>query len=151
MFIEVFNQLFKVKDSLINDFELVKDKLFTPTNQEALSDLKRELEIVSELIKRHVESGTKDCNELYLSEYDKLVSRYKNIENKYNSIIETNEKRRIQNIEITKFIDELKILDTPLIEFDEILFHHIISKIVITKDGYAIFHIKNDECIKLEI
>ncbi|MEG2269941.1 MAG: recombinase family protein [Bacilli bacterium] len=32
MFIDVFNQVFKAKTSLINDFELVKDKLFTPTN-----------------------------------------------------------------------------------------------------------------------
>ncbi|MEG1312772.1 MAG: hypothetical protein RSD40_00490 [Bacilli bacterium] len=69
----------------------------------------------------------------------------------YNSIIETNEKRRIQNIEITKFIDEIKKLDTPPIEFDEILFHHLISNIVITKDGYAIFHIKNGTSIRLEI
>lgn len=75
MFVEAFNQVFKAKFSLINDFELVKDKLFAPTNQETLNDLKRELEIISELIKRHVESGTKDCSDSYLLEYDMLVAR----------------------------------------------------------------------------
>lgn len=98
-----------------------------------------------------MEYGAKESSDSYLAEYDKLVSRYKNIESKCDSIIETNEKRRIQNIEITKFIDEIKKLDTPPIEFDEILFHHLISKIVITKDGYAIFHIKNVTSIRLEI
>ncbi len=80
MFIDVFNQVFKAKASLINDFELVKDKLFTPINQEALKDLQQELEIVSELIKCHVESGTKDYSDSYLAEYDKLVARYKDVE-----------------------------------------------------------------------
>jgi len=111
------------------------------------------MELLASMIKTHVENGAKDDKsaDSYLTEYESLVNRYRKYEDKYHAFLLENEKKRAQNIELSRFINDFKQMNHLPLEFDEVPFHHTVSKIIITKDGYAEFHIKNGSNIKLTI
>lgn len=131
----------------------MNDILFSAPNQEPLNELRDELNVTSEMIRTHIEKGSKDNSnpEAYLKEYESLVIRYKKTEEKYNFIIKQKEKKRVKAVKLALFIKQLKKCENVPIEFDKIIFHHLVSKAVVTKDGFIIFHIKNGTSIKLAI
>lgn len=70
---------------------------------------------------------------------------------KANIILSLKKKKKAKACELALFINNLKKCNRIPLEFNEILFHHVVSKIIITKDGFALFHIKNGTVIKLII
>lgn len=153
MFLEVVSIVFNRKNAIIKDFELINDTLFKPTNENDITKLQSEMNVIANMIKAHVESGAKDdsSSDKYITEYEALVKRYKDVESKYNELILENEKRKAKSIELSLFVKELKKHAKLPLEFDDTLFHHVVDKCLVTKDGYVVFKIKNGSEIKLEI
>ena len=86
-----------------------------------------------------------------MAEYETLVKRHNILEEKYNELIKENEKRRAKLVSISSFIETIKKTDNLPLEFSESLFHQLIDRCTVTKDGNAIFKLRNGKEITLAI
>lgn len=60
-------------------------------------------------------------------------------------------KKRAKAVGLALFIKQLKKCENMPIEFDELIFHYLVSKAVVTKDGFIFFYIQNGTSIKQTI
>ena len=152
MFIEVLNQIITSKKTIIKDFELMKDT-FKPIDSNELALILDEIKKTDELIDRHTlkASASSISSNEYMAEYETPVKRHNILEEKYNELIKENEKRRAKLVSISSFIETIKKTDNLPLEFSESLFNQLIDRCTVTKDGNAIFKLRNGKEITLAI
>ena len=141
------------KKAIIKDFELMKDTLYKPIDSNELTLILDEIKKTDELINNHTlraSNSSISANE-YMTKYESLVKKHNDLKEKYNELIKENGKRRAKLVSISSFIETIKKSDNLPLEFSEPLFHQLVDRCTVTKDGNVIFKLRNEKEITLAI
>ena len=145
LFIEAFNNLFKEKDNVIQDCELVK-VLLTDISPEdkIIEEANVEMDIVSELVKKLINSNSTTAQDQtkYQERYNELSARYEKAKKTYEDAVIAKGVKRDKSKTIERFIDSLQEIDGPLIEWSDSIWISMIDKAIVDKD-FMEFQFKN--------
>ena len=98
-----------------------------------MSELLRELEVVTELIKKCIaeNSSSAQDQEKYTERYNSYVDRYEKAKSRYDELEHQKE--------IDRFISDLLKRDELLTEFDNCLWLTVADKVTVQSDGVLVF------------
>ena len=131
----------------------MKDTLYKPIDSNELTLILDEIKKTDELINNHAlrASNSSISTNEYMTKYESLVKKHNDLKEKYNELIKENEKRRAKLVSISSFIETIKKSDNLPLEFSEPLFHQLVDRCTVTKDGNVIFKLRNEKEITLAI
>ncbi len=145
-FINVMNGLINNKDSVIEDYLNIINKL---TDTILLDDeevkLKSESEITLELIRKKVNENAHSIldQDEYQRGYDELVTRYESVKAKLNHIAEQRLERSVRREKLTEAITMLEQQDGLLDGFNESLWNATVESVTVKSKGELIFIFKD--------
>ena len=135
--VKKINNLFKEKDNVIQDCELVK-VLLTDISPEdkIIEEANVEMDIVSELVKKLINSNSTTAQDQtkYQERYNELSARYEKAKKTYEDAVIAKGVKRDKSKTIERFIDSLKEIDGPLIEWSDSIWISMINKAIVDKD-----------------
>ena len=143
--VKKINNLFKEKDNVIQDCELVK-VLLTDISPEdkIIEEANVEMDIVSELVKKLINSNSTTAQDQtkYQERYNELSARYEKAKKTYEDAVIAKGVKRDKSKTIERFIDSLQEIDGPLIEWSDTIWISMINKAIVDKD-FMEFQFKN--------
>ena len=151
LFLTAFGKLMSDRSALLEDCRLAQSTLTDCTETiEECDELLREMDIVSELIRKCVEenaSTTLDQSE-YLSRYESYVVRFDGLKARYDVLQRQTEERNAQSELIGGFMFEIMELQTLPIEFSESVWNAVIDHITVYADERIAFTFKSGTTIE---
>lgn len=150
LYLEAFSEIMEIKDSVIEDIELVIKELMDVDYKNQMQDIKDEMHQVSELVDKHIQDNARKESDIkeYMNHYVELAKRYNSLQSDLDKLIRFQVDRDLRAIELRAFIKELKIAPSINLAFDDRLFNLTIEKCVVNKDKTITFHFKNGTEIK---
>lgn len=141
-FISVFNRIISSRKPYIKACRTAKKALTDTTSIEAeISELLREIEIVSELMRKCVEKNStvaQDQKEFNLR-YNGYVEKYETLKERYDCLAAERDRRTEKAKAIDRFIHTVESRDGLLTEFDPHLWMTTVETVTITPDGKMLF------------
>lgn len=141
-FLKVYNGLISDKEPFIKACKLTRDVL-TDTKEidREMSELLRELEVVTELMKKCIaeNSSSAQDQEEYTERYNSYVDRYEKAKSRYDELEQQKENKLSKRKTIDRFISDLSKRDELLTEFDNCLWLTVVDTVTIRKDGTLVF------------
>lgn len=137
-FLNVFNSIISSKKPYISDCLTAKKAITDTTKIDAeMSNLLREMEVVTELTKKCIEenSTTVQDQKEYSARYNGYVDRYDTLKSLYDDLAAELERKREKANAIDRFIHTVKSRENLLTEFDQHLWLTTIETVLITKEG----------------
>ncbi len=145
-FVIAFNMLFNIKEEVIKNCEAIKKKLAdTSLIDEEIEKVVSEIEVVTELTRRHIETNTQNVQnweafqkqyESFTERYDELNAKYKELNEKKNAILSRADTIRL-------FIKEMKRQESAIAEFDDRLWQTTVKQVTVFRDGTMKFEFNN--------
>ena len=138
------NKLYADREFYITELTAIKDRL---GNTKELEKERRILDeqlgidakAVNDLIARNARVA-QDQKE-YKERYDALVSRYEETEYKRDAVMEQIDRIMIRHRKIERFIESVKDLPEPIIEFDESLWAGLVDSMTVHSKDRIVFHL----------
>ncbi|EHI69948.1 recombinase family protein [Streptococcus ictaluri] len=150
--VEVINQVIGNKNDIINNMKLLI-KMLENTDKltETIKNLEREMADIGEQAEKMVERNAKviQNQEMYQAEYDRLVTRYEELQSLLLEKQSTLQLKRKQSADVKLFVDLLAKQEHMVTAFDEKLFNTLIEKMVIYKNKKVAVHFKNGQVIEI--
>lgn len=150
-FLKVYNGLISDKEPFIKACKLTRDVL-TDTKEidREMPELLRELEVVTELIKKCIaeNSSSAQDQEKYTERYNNYVDRYEKAKSRYDEIEHQKENKLSKRKALDRFISELSKRDELLTEFDNCLWLTVADKVMVRNDGTLVFKFNDGTEIK---
>ncbi|MGN0500036.1 MAG: hypothetical protein ACI4HK_02705 [Ruminococcus sp.] len=111
-----------------------------------MSELLRELEVVTELIKKCIAENSLSAQdqEKYTERYNSYVDRYEKAKSRYDEFEQQKDNKLSKRKAIDRFISDLSKRDELLTEFDNCLWLTVVDAVTIRKDGTLIFKFNDD-------
>jgi len=153
MFIKAYNLMMEENTEVI---KYTKDLIDELSNFDYLDDLinaqKLEVEIIEEKVSKLVlGNATKVQNqEEYIKNYNSLVERYEEENNKLQELITERENQSTKIIELNAFIKKLETDKEFMTEWDEEIWLYYIEKALVHKDSSITFIFANGKQIRIE-
>ena len=142
LFIKAANQVLVDREQIIEDCELIRQRLSDTTAQDAEStELHGELQVTAELIRRLVDQNANSALDqtAYQNKYAALATRYQEAADRMKKIEEQCQERKAKGDEINAFIAALMDADSVIMEFDENLWNALVEQVEIRSDEVASF------------
>ncbi len=136
LFIKEINSLIENKDEIINNFENIKKQLFgTESLEEEAEQLKQEINVVAEVIKKLVEDNARIAiqQDDYTRQYNSLVERMENAKSKYIGVLQQIQDLKARKENYKVFMKTLKAQETLITEFDEELWNTTVDNVTVIK------------------
>ena len=150
-FLKVYNGLVSDKEPFIKACKLTRDVL-TDTKEidREMPELLRELEVVTELIKKCIaeNSSSAQDQEKYTERYNSYVDRYEKAKSRYDEIEHKKENKLSKRKAIDRFISDLLKRDEQLTEFDNCLWLTVVDTVTVQSDGILLFKFNDGTEIK---
>ena len=150
-FLKVYNGLVSDKEPFIKACKLTRDVL-TDTKEidREMPELLRELEVVTELIKKCIaeNSSSAQDQEKYTERYNSYVDRYEKAKSRYDEIEHQKENKLSKRKAIDRFISDLLKRDEQLTEFDNCLWLTVVDTVTVQSDGILLFKFNDGTEIK---
>lgn len=150
-FLKVYNGLIYDKEPFIKACKLTRDVL-TDTEEvdREMSELLRELEAVTELIKKCIaeNSSSAQDQEKYTERYNSYVDRYEKAKSRYDELEHQKENKLSKRKAIDRFISDLLKRDELLTEFDNCLWLTVVDTVTVQSDGILLFKFNDGVEIK---
>lgn len=141
-FLKVYNGLISDKEPVIKACEVTRDVL-TDTEEidREMSELFREIEVVTELTQKYVYDNTSSAEnqETYLETYNNYVDRYEKAKSRYDELKQQRENKIAKRKATDRFISELSKREELLTEFDNCLWLTVIDKVTVRNNGTLVF------------
>ena len=145
------NGLATEKEPFIKACKLTRDVL-TDTEEidREMSELLRELEVVTELIKKCIaeNSSSAQDQEEYTERYNSYVDRYEKAKSRYDELKQKRENKLSKRKAIDRFIYDLSKRDELLTEFDNCLWLTVVDTVTVQSDGILLFKFNDGTEIK---
>lgn len=152
-FIKAFNSTFDEKNIIIEDTIAIKN-LLTDTSEEdkIIEEANVEIDVVSELVNKLINSNSKIAQdqEKYQERYNELSARYEKAKKQLEDASAAKATKRDKSIMIERFIESLKGIDGPLVNWSDTIWIATIDKAVIGTN-YIEFEFKNGKKKMIEI
>ena len=152
-FIKAFNSTFDEKDIIIEDTITIKN-LLSDTSEEdkIIEEANVEIDVVSELVNKLINSNSKIAQdqEKYQERYNELSARYEKAKKQLENASTAKATKRDKSIMIERFIESLKRIDGPLVNWSDTIWIATIDKAVIGTN-YIEFEFKNGKKKKIDI
>ena len=150
-FIKAINILIAEKETVLTDYDVIKDMLFST---EALSakeaELRQEMEEVSGMIQDCINENARVAIDQtdFQNRYDSLVKRFDDTKAKYDAVCAEMDDKRIRRATVESFLADLAKRDTLLTEFEPEAWHSLVDFVTVcgAEDIRVIF--KNGKEIK---
>ena len=145
------NGLATEKEPFIKACKLTRDVL-TDTEEidREMPELLRELEVVTELIKKCIaeNSSSAQDQEKYTERYNNYVDRYEKAKSRYDEIEHQKENKLSKRKALDRFISDLSKRDELLTEFDNCLWLTVVDTVTVQSDGILLFRFNDVTEIK---
>jgi DNA invertase Pin-like site-specific DNA recombinase len=145
LFVSAVNKLLSDKDGIIEDFELIKQKLFDTTELEAERvALQSEMAVVAELLQKYIEENARvalDQSE-YQQRYNGLADREERAKERLTEVSGLITSKRSRSELIEQFMSELANQDM-ITEFNERLWHNLLDYATVYSEDDVRFTFKN--------
>lgn len=115
-----------------------------------MSELLRELEVVTELIKKCIaeNSSSAQDQEKYTERYNNYVDRYEKAKSRYDELGHQKENKLSKRKAIDRFISDFLKRDELLTEFDNCLWLTVVDTVTVQSDGTLVFKFNDGTEIK---
>ena len=115
-----------------------------------MSELLRELEVVTEFIKKCIaeNSSSAQDQEKYTERYNNYVDRYEKAKSRYDEIEHQKENKLSKRKALDRFISDLSKRDELLTEFDNCLWLTVVDTVTVQSDGILLFKFNDGTEIK---
>lgn len=136
-FIQVFNSLIKSKEPYLAACETAKGVLMdTTTLDTEINELNREMEIVSELTRKCIETNSSHVQdqEEYTERYNGYVERYEKAKNRYDTLVAERHDRLKKAKAIDRFMQTVASREVLLAEFDPQLWLVTVDYVTVMKN-----------------
>lgn len=142
-FILAMNQILENKDEIIENCLLLSEH-FTVSDDTAIEAVTQEMDVVAELTRNLIQQNSVKPmkQELYKSEYEKLVQRYESLKAKRDALVSKKEAMESKLKFILHYAETLRGQDV-IKEFSEDLWLKAIDHVTICKDGGMVFLFKD--------
>ena len=133
-FIKVINILIAEKETVLTDYDVIKDMLFST---EALSakeaELRQEMEEVSGMIQDCINENARVAIDQtdFQNRYDSLVKRFDDTKAKYDAVCAEMDDKRIRRATVESFLADLAKRDTLLTEFEPEAWHSLVDFVTV--------------------
>ena len=106
-----------------------------------MSELLRELEVVTELIKMCIaeNSSSAQDQEEYTERYNSYVDRYEKAKSRYDELEQQKDNKLSKRKAIDRFISDLSKREELLTEFDNCLWLTVVDTVTVQSDGVLVF------------
>ena len=149
-FVEAINLLIKNKDSIISDCEcLISELQDTSLIDDKEIKLKSEQNVLYNSMKELIEENSKskiDQTE-YNKHYENLKEQYEKNNEKLNKLENTRLEWKVKKQKTVDLLNEIKMQDKLISEFDESLWYALVEKVIVNHDGNMKFEFENGEQI----
>lgn len=150
-FLKVYNGLISDKEPFIKACKLTRDVL-TDTKEidREMSELLRELEVVTELIKKCIaeNSSLSQDQKEYTERYNSYVDRYEKAKSRYDELEQQKENKLSKRKAIDRFISDLSKRGELLTEFDNCLWLTVVDTVTVQSEGILLFKFNDGTEIK---
>ena len=142
-FILAMNRILENKDEIIENCLLLSEH-FTVSDDTAIETVTQEMDVVAELTRNLIQQNSVKPmkQELYKSEYEKLVQRYESLKAKRDALVSKKEAMESKLKFILHYAETLRGQDV-IKEFSEDLWLKAIDHVTICKDGGMVFLFKD--------
>ena len=142
-FILAMNQILENKDEIIENCLLLSEN-FTVSDDTAIEAVTQEMDVVAELTRNLIQQNSVKPmkQELYKSEYEKLVQRYESLKAKRDALVSKKEARENKLKFILHYTETLCGQDA-ITEFSEDLWLKAVDHVTICRDGRMVFLFKD--------
>ena len=149
-FVEAINLLIKNKDSIISDCEcLISELQDTSLIDDKEIKLKSEQNVLYNSMKELIEENSKskiDQTE-YNKHYENLKEQYEKNNEKLNKLENTRLEWKVKKQKTVDLLNEIKMQDKLISEFDESLWYALVEKVIVHHDGNMKIEFENGEQI----
>lgn len=145
-FVSAYNTLTFDKAALLEDCRLMQEAICDCSEiDQKLESLYREIEVLTELIKKCVEENAQIAlnQREYLNRYNSYVADYEKLKRKISTLEDEKQKRKEKAIYIGGFIFEISELGHAITEFDEQLWMMVIDSVIVHQHGKMVFKFRN--------
>ena len=151
-FVEVTNLLIKNKNSVITDCErLISELRDTSLIDNKEIKLKSEQNVLYTSMKELIEENSKskiDQTE-YNKHYENLKEQYEKNNEKLNKLENTRLEWKVKRQKTLDLLNEIKLQDKLISEFDKSLWYALVEKVIVNHDGSMDFQFKNGQAINV--
>lgn len=142
-FILAMNRILENKDEIIENCLLLSEN-FTVSDDTAIEKVTQEMDVVAELTRNLIQQNSVKPmkQELYKSEYEKLVQRYESLKAKCDALVSKKEAMESKLKFILHYAETLRGQDA-ITEFSEDLWLKAIDHVTICRDGRMVFLFKD--------
>ena len=133
-FIKAINILIAEKETVLTDYDVIKDMLFST---EALSakeaELRQEMEEVSGIIQDCINENARVAIDQtdFQNRYNSLVKRFDDTKAKYDAVCAEMDDKRIRRATVESFLADLAKRDTLLTEFEAEAWHSLVDFVTV--------------------
>ena len=150
-FVDVINRLIEDKTSVIADCEKIIEKLCdlnSIDNKEI--KLKSEQNVLYNSMKDLIDQNSKiELNqEEYNKQYENLKNQYEKNNDKLIKLENTRLEWKVRKQKTLELLDRIKNQNNLITDFDEQMWHLLIEKIIINRDGSINFELKNGQTLE---
>ena len=145
-FVQAVNQIIDNKTEIIRTCEAVLDEC---CDVEGLAteyaSLQAELEVMTGLMQRHISANAHSALDQaeYQRQYNKYADRFETTQRRINEVSEQREALVAKRGRLQNYLDTLKRQEL-IAEFDEVVWHGMVDKVRVTKDGKLRVIFKDD-------
>ena len=142
-FILAMNRILENKDEIIENCLLLSEH-FTVSDDTTIETVTQEMDVVAELTRNLIQQNSVKPmkQELYKSEYEKLVQRYESLKAKRDALVSKKETMESKLKFILHYAETLRRQDA-ITEFSEDLWLKAIDHVTICRDGRMVFLFKD--------
>ena len=144
--------MFKDKDSIIKDFDEIKDIVFDTSELETeQARLQVEINEIANLVENCIATNAHVAQnqEEYRKHYESLVARYDSVSSELQKVSDEIHQRRVRLKLTEHFLDELKKQRGTITEFSQDLLNSTVESITIYSKERIVFKFKNGKEIEI--
>lgn len=149
-FVRAFNQVIDRKDEIIQICEdIMRDRCDTSGLTERLAELRTELEIIMELMQRHISANAQVAMDQaeYQRQYDEYEARYRETLRRISEVEARREALTAKRGKLKGFLDMLR-KQGPIRTFNETLWCGAVEQVQIKEDGTMRFIFKDGAVVE---
>lgn len=150
-FLRSVNKLIAEKDTVMADYEAIKDKLFSTVSLEKEEkELRQEMEVVSGMIRDAINENARVAIDQtdFQSRYESLVKRFDDTKAKYDVVCAEMDDKRIRRATVEQFLADLAKRNTLLTEFEPEAWHLLVDYVTVYSLDNIRITFKNGQEIK---
>ncbi len=133
-FIKAINILIAEKETVLTDYDVIKDMLFSTEGLEKeRAEIQQEINVVSKMIQDAIGENSRIAIDqtAFQSRYESLVQRFDTAKAKYDAVCAEIDDKRNRRTIMEQFIKTLTKCDNLLIEFETEMWHALVDFVTV--------------------